>query len=323
MRYEVMLSIKHLPITRPTIDPYSPSGFSGSASLDSASRNSLRTATQASPAASQPRNIGNTADPEAVLGMLKDLFMQFFNQLQGILDKGVRPPVPKNNDLPIPQPRVKPADDATLTDKRNEYIPGLSNKRKGEKPNNIWTGFRQGSNGNCVTISAIKAAMAKFGQSPKDIYKSVEASEQGYKVVMRDGFELTLSKAELQAAIRGSNFVGMSDPEMLKDAHFLFACSAKRAQMENNDGWASRSFNAAITTLNNGEDEDRNKPGEGFLRLGLKDHMKRVKVSEFADPSLIGMVNRRGHSVAVVEGCEELYGRKGDRPRDGQAVALI
>lgn len=323
MRYEVMLSIKHLPITQPTIDPYGASGFSGSVSFDSASQNRLRTATQASPSASQSRNVGNAANPDALLGMLKDLLMQFFSQLQAIFDKGVRPPVPKNNDLPIPQPRVKPADDATLTDKRNEYIPGLSNKRKGEKPNNIWTGFRQGRNGNCVTISAIKAAMAKFGQNPKDIYKSVEANEHGYKVVMRDGFELKMSKAELQAAIRGSNFVGMSDPEMLKDAHFLFACSAKRAQMENNDGWASRSFNAAIATLNNGEDEDRNKPGEGFLRLGLKDHMKRVKVSELANGSFIGMVNRSDHSVAVVDGHEEIYGSKGNRPTHGQAVALI
>lgn len=316
-----MLSINHNRVAPPTIEPYRAPNLSIRASLESARRDNFRTATPLPRSEVKADSFSNTADTSVLFTMLGDLFKQFFTQLQSLLGGGVRPVEPKNNDVPVPQPRVQPTPDTKPTDKQNEPIPELSTKRNGAKPNDVFSGFRQGKNGNCVTISAIKAAMAKFGQNPKDIYKSVEKGADGFKVVMRDGVKVELSKAELDAAIRGSNFVGLKDPEMLKDAHFLFACSAKRAQMENNDGRASRSFEAAIRSLNDGEDEWG--AGEGFKRLGLKDHMKHVSVRDFADKSLIGMVNRRGHSVAVVDGTEEIYGRKGGRPTDGQAVALV
>ncbi|WP_411382435.1 hypothetical protein [Pseudomonas sp. MPB26] len=255
------------------------------------------------------------------MGMLSGLFKHFFNRLQTLLGADVRPPESKRDGLPVPAPRVQPAPDTAVIDKQSEPIPELSNKRNGAKPDHIWNGFRQGKDGNCVTISAIKAAMAKFGQSPTDIYTSVKKVSEGYEVVMRDGFKLTLTMSELDRAIRSSNFVALNDNEMLKDAHFLFACSVKRAQIENNDGWASRSFEAAIRTLNDGEDESGS--GEGFKRLGLKSYMENVSVGDFADRSLIGMVNPRGHSVAVVDGSEEIYGKRGGRPKHGQAVALL
>ena len=198
-------------------------------------------------------------------------------------------------------------------------IPGLSSKRNGAKADNIWSGFRQGPDGNCVTVSAIKAAMHRFGQSPTDIYKEVKRVDGGYRVIMRDDFQLTLSDRELAAGARGSRFVGQ-DKDMLKDAHFLFAVSAKRAQMENNDGMASRSFQAAIHSLNDGEDE--RGPGEGFMRLGLKKHMKRVSVRDLARGQ-VGMCNRTGHSAAVINGREEMWGRKGAPPTRGDAVALM
>ena len=156
-------------------------------------------------------------------------------------------------------------------------ISGLSSKRNGAKPDNIWSGFRQGPDGNCVTVSAIKAAMYRFGQSPTDIFKEVTKTSGGYQVVMRDDFKLTLTDRELAEGARGARFVG-ADKGMLKDAQFLFAVSAKRAQMENNDRTAGRSFQAAIRSLNNGEDETG--PGEGFMRLGLKKHMKKVSVRD-------------------------------------------
>jgi hypothetical protein len=198
-------------------------------------------------------------------------------------------------------------------------IPGLSDKRNGEKPADIWGGFRQGPDGNCVTVSAIKAAMYKFGQSPTDIFKHVRKDGDKYHVIMRDDKLVTLTDQELAQAARSSRFIG-SDKGMLKDAQFLFAVSAKRAQMENNDGTAGRSYQAALLSLNNGEDETG--PGEGFLRLGLRQHMRTVHFSQLAKGQL-GMCNRTGHSVAVIEGYEEMYGRKGRRPTQGQAVALI
>ena len=213
----------------------------------------------------------------------------------------------------------KPTPAVPTPDSHPARIEGLSEKRNGAKADDIWSGFRQGPDGNCVTVSAIKAAMHKFGQSPTDIYKKVIKTERGYHVAMRDGFRLTLTHEELKQAAQGARFVG-KDKGMLKDAQFLFAVSAKRAQMENNDGRAARSFSAAIRSLNDGEDE--RGAGEGFLRLGLKKHMKRVAVSVLARGQ-VGMVNRTGHSVAVIGGKEELWGRKGRAPSQGHAVALV
>lgn len=316
-----MLSISHNRVVSPTIEPCRTPDHSVRASPHSVPRENVRTATAVPRSEVKSDSFSNNADTSALLSMLGEVFKQFFTQLQSLLRGDVHPVEPKNNDVPAPSPRVQPTPDTRLTDKQNEPIPELSTQRRGAKPKDIFSGFRQGRNGNCVTISAIKAAMAKFGQSPKDICKSVEKGVDGFKVVMRDGMTVELSKAELDSAIRGSNFVGINDPGMLKDAHFLFAVSAKRAQMENNDGRAGKSYEAAIRSLNDGEDEWG--PGEGFKRLGLKDHMKRVSVREFADKSLIGMVNRRGHSVAIVDGIEENYGRKGGRPTGGQAIALM
>lgn len=198
-------------------------------------------------------------------------------------------------------------------------MPGLSMKRNGAKPDDIWRGFRQGPSGNCVTVSAIKAAMHRFGQSPTDIYKAVTKTADCFRVVMRDDFVLSLTERELRQAAWGSNFVGR-DGELLKDAHFLYAASVKRAQMENNDGTAGRSFHAAMRSLNDKEDEFG--PGEGLERLGLRKHMRTVKARKLGD-GLVGICNRRGHSVAVIDGLEEMWGRKGRAPVHGDAIALV
>ncbi|MGB3122788.1 MAG: hypothetical protein WBB95_03185, partial [Pseudomonas sp.] len=107
---------------------------------------------------------------------------------------------------------------------------------------------------------------------------------------------------------------------MLQDAQFLYAVSAKRAQMENNDGTASRSFHAAMLSLNDKEDEYG--PGEGLKRLGLSKHMRTVNVRELARGQ-VGISNRSGHSVAVINGREELWGQPGFAPTHGNAIALV
>lgn len=267
----------------------------------------------------------NAADLKEVLSLIAGIVEKLVAALsrrtepKQVIPDTVPPPVPPAvlprvvPDVPAPKPEPRPV--PVVAD-----LPHLSSKRNGDKADNIWSGFRQGPDGNCVTVSAIKAAMHKFGQSPTDIFEDVRKVDSNYHVLMRDGFRLVLSTQELAAAARGSRFVGQ-DKGMLKDAHFLFAASAKRAQLENNDGWASRSFHAAIRTLNDGEDE--RGPGEGFLRLGLRKYMKRVRVGVLAAGQL-GMVNRQGHSVAVINGHEEQYGNKGKRPRfDEGAIALI
>jgi len=236
----------------------------------------------------------------------------------------VFPDVPPQSQVnPQSVRRAAPADSALVAASAPAQgyggdVPGLSNKRNGAKPFNIWSGFRQGPGGNCATVATIKAAMHKFGQSPTDIYREVRRLDGGYRVTMRDNYTLTLTDRELAVATRASQFIG-ADKGMLKDAHFLFAVSAKRAHEENNDTTAGESFEAGVESLNDGEDEEQ--PGEGFLRLGLVHYMKKVSVRELAEGRL-GVSNRRDHSVAVINGREETWGRPGAVPWQGEAVAL-
>ncbi|CAI8726202.1 MULTISPECIES: hypothetical protein [Pseudomonas] len=273
----------------------------------------------ASATAGGPRGqaaIGADPDPAAsVIALFTSFFTQLFNLLTSKTDKLV----PDSTPRPQVNPTVEPVVPPEPQPKQYVPIPNLSDKRNGAKPDNIWSGFRQGPDGNCVTVSAIKAAMYKFGQSPTDIYKEVIKTSDGYRVTMRDDFVLNLTDQELKIGAAASRFIGR-DKGMLKDAQFLFAVSAKRAQMENNDGWASRSYPAGVRSLNNGEDEFG--PGEGFLRLGLRKHMKRVSVRDLARGQL-GMCNRAFHSVAVINGREEMYGRQGSAPTRGDAIALV
>lgn len=266
-----------------------------------------------------PRHVaeldGCGANQAADLQTIISMFSTFMSQITALLSGGRE--LDKAKVVPAPvTPEIKPL---PLVPKPQTPLPDLSTKRNGAKSDDIWGGFRQGPDGNCVTVSAIKAAMHKFGQSPTDIYKNVSKTERGYDVTMRDGFHLTLTSQELKQAAAGARFFGR-DRGMLKDAEFLFAASAKRAQIENNDGRAARSFSAAIRSLNDGEDE--RGAGEGFERLGLKKHIKNVPVNTLARGQ-VGMVNRARHSVAVIDGKEELWGRKGRAPRYGDAVALI
>lgn len=260
--------------------------------------------------------VANNSEP---LDKLMTLFTSFLTQLINLVSDnkerpvpGISPSRPEVTTPVVPAPAPPKPEPAAM-------IAGLSKKRNGAKPDNIWSGFRQGPDGNCVTVSAIKAAMYQFGQSPTDIFKEVKKTERGYHVVMRDDVTVNLTDRELAEGARGAKFVG-ADKEMLKDAQFLFAISAKRAQDENNDGRAARSFGAAIRSLNDGEDE--RGPGEGLKRLGLSKHMKRVPVRELAKGQL-GMCNRARHSVAVINGREELWGRQGKAPTHGDAIALV
>ncbi len=262
----------------------------------------------------EKEGIGNESE---ILKTLVVLFNSFFTQLLSLVSNKNDNKVP-DTPAPLPAPRVVP-EPVVPSPEPATNIPGLSSKRNGAKPDNIWSGFYQGPDGNCVTVSAIKAAMYRFGQSPTDIFKSVTRTHDGYRVVMRDEFQLTLTDRELREGAKGAQFKG-PDKGMLQDAEFLFAVSAKRAQMENNDRMAGRGYWAAIRSLNNGEDETG--PGEGFLRLGLRQHMKRVSVRELARGQ-VGMCNRTGHSVAVINGREELWGRRGSSPTRGDAVALM
>lgn len=202
--------------------------------------------------------------------------------------------------------------------KHFNYKPDASNP--GKKPDNIWSGFSQGPDGNCVTVSAIKGAMMKFGQKPTDVFKEVKETGEGYHVKMRDGFELTLSKGELRQAAAYAQFKG-DNPGMITDANFMYAASAKRAQIEgnghdDNPNAAKQSFAHAMQSLNNGE-----MGWEALDRLGLKGLYRRTSSSELASGKL-GVVDYGGHSMAVIGGRIELWGGRGGRPQEGLAYAF-
>ncbi|MCR4539954.1 hypothetical protein NUV89_16290 [Pseudomonas sp. 18.1.10] len=172
-----------------------------------------------------------------------------------------------------------------------------------EKPRDIWGGFYQGSNGNCVTVSAIKAAMMRFGQKPTDIFRQVKQVPNGYEVSMRDGYTLPLTHEELNKARQTSQLRG-TDPALLEDANFLYAVSAKRAQLENNDFRAKQSFEVAMQTLNDGD-----FPGNALRRLGLFAYVRESSAEELAKGA-IGTLAGIGHSVAVFDGALDLFGKK-------------
>ncbi len=279
---------------------------------------------QHTPTLPRRSSVKAAGDETGAVSMLIALVNSLFTQMMTLVSDKKDQTLPLVPPQPKPQPKVQPQVTPGVLPEpfkpgSNATIAGLSDKRNGAKPANIWSGFRQGPDGNCVTVSAIKAAMHKFGQSPTDIYKDVKKDGTGYRVTMRDDVVVTLSDRELVDGARGAKFVGQ-DKGMLKDAQFLFAVSAKRAYMENNDRTAGKSFNAAVRSLNDGEDESG--PGEGFKRLGLQKHMRTVSVRDLAN-GMVGMCNRTGHSVAVINGHEELWGREGRSPTRGNAIALI
>lgn len=173
------------------------------------------------------------------------------------------------------------------------------------RPADIWSGFYQGVEGNCVTVSAIKAAMIRFGQDPGAIYKQVQITPAGYDVVMRDSFRLQLTHEEVRQAAAESNFYG-GNRQLLEAAHFLYAVSAKRAQIENNDFRARESYATALQTLNDGE-----FPGEALRRLGLFGYLRESTVAELAKGA-VGTLADNGHSVAVIDGVLDFYGEKHD-----------
>ena len=262
-------------------------------------------------------------------------YLEFLRKLLRLLfpdDEGVTPPSPPspgggggggggrrvNPDHFGPS---EPMSNKPLTEgaRHFNYTPDKSNP--GKKPDNIWSGFRQGPDGNCVTVSAIKGAMMKFGQKPTDVFKAVQQAGDGYDVKMRDGFELHLSKNELQQAAAYARFQG-DDPAMMTDANFMFAASAKRAQMEGNGldddpNQSRKSFAHAMQSLNNGE-----MPHEALDRLGLKGLYRQSSSGELASGRL-GVVAYGGHSMAVIGGRIELWGRRGEAPRPGIAYAFL
>lgn len=268
----------------------------------------------------------------ATSAQLREFLRMLLKQLFGDTDDDTTPPAPG----PAPSPRggggfgpgvdrttfptAEKMSDKPVTEGARHFNYRPDTSTSGKKPENIWSGFSQGPDGNCVTVSAIKAAMMQFGQKPTDVFREVKEAGDGYDVKMRDGFELHLSRDELKQAAREARFKG-DDPAMMTDANFMYAASAKRAQMEGNGhddnvNEAKKSYSHALRSLNNGE-----MPHEALDRLGLKGLYRRSSSSELASGKL-GVVAYDRHSMAVVGGRVELWGGRGGRPKEGIAYTF-
>ena len=166
---------------------------------------------------------------------------------------------------------------------------------------NIFTGFRQGGAGNCVTVAAIKAGMTRFGTG--GIFQQViQANDGSWNIRMRDGYRMNLRQQEIDAARQLSRFSG-ADQRLLNRAVFYYAAATKRAMYENNDGWGRRGFTAAAQTLNNGE-----MTTEGLHFLGLDRYVRRISVADMHRYNAV-VASNSGHAMWVSAGVVERYGR--------------
>lgn len=138
------------------------------------------------------------------------------------------------------------------------------------KSEDLFKGFSQTDRGNCVSTAIIKGALDHYG---KDVFKDVKKGEDGsYSVKLQDGKDVTVTRAELQAAAAGAHFVG-TEPDTKAFANLAYAVMAKRAEQEGHEG--SKTFGEALVTLSNGENA---KKTPEFL--GLQDKMKSISIDE-------------------------------------------
>jgi hypothetical protein len=177
-------------------------------------------------------------------------------------------------------------------------------------PNAYFSAFKQGGTGNCVSVAAIKAAMAKFG--PDNVFKSVTRSGNGYDVTMRDGVKVRVSDSELASASRLSRLSG-KDSGLLRQANLMYAAMANRAQLEGNDGRRNMSFEQACQSLNNGESYL-----EGAKWLGLKNHMKKINPRDMDSYTAVITASAK-HAMFASGGYIDHYGQKKDATRNGGA----
>lgn len=161
--------------------------------------------------------------------------------------------------------------------------------------------FRQGGTGNCVTIAVIKAGIEIFGLN--NIFNhSKNANDDGFKFIMRDGFEAEVSSDEMQLAKNGSRFMVLQSQEIFDYANICFAAMAKRAMIEGNDDINNPTYEQAIETLNNGE-----YYLHGPNWMGLRHNFKYIG-RKYATMNGGCVGASKAHCFYVSHGYEDKYG---------------
>ncbi|WP_248752031.1 hypothetical protein [Pseudomonas sp. MWU15-20650] len=112
---------------------------------------------------------------------------------------------------------------------------------------------------------------------------------------------------ELAYAASCSGFTG-NNQTILNAANFMYAVSAKRAQLENNDGFAAHSFRAAVDSLNTWEHTQ-----EGLNRLGLQNYVQQTTAQALINGAP-GVMAENNHVFTVLNGKTDNYGHVGYTP---------
>lgn len=220
--------------------------------------------------------------------------------------------------LPKAPERVNSGVQAVLSGKK---LFALSGKTPGVRPQDVWFGVRFSTQNNEGTLSSIKAAMMRFGQSPLGVFSSVTPSGDGYDIVMRDGFKLRLTLKEIAQARFNGYQPGytVEDGGMRKDVSFMYAAVAKRVQLENQDG-SVKDFKGAI-----GKMQSDQSPGACLKRLGLSGHMRRTTWESLGTNGGIGVVaagrNTNFAFEGLLDGCNIKHGLP--RGHTGEAYEVI
>lgn len=186
---------------------------------------------------------------------------------------------------------VRPSDsDALKVQTDSKQVQGISNKKPGQPPDDIWMGLMEGNGLNAGYIACIKAAMLKFGQSPLGIYTSVTEKDGVYEVVMRDGNRASLSKADLEKAALFADFRG-TDESMIEDATFIYAVAAKRMQHDKSsksvpNAFSKEPYECALQLLTN-----YFRAYRAFPNLGLGAYMRETTPKELVASGGIGLID--------------------------------
>ncbi|UII72867.1 hypothetical protein LVW35_06720 [Pseudomonas sp. HN11] len=185
---------------------------------------------------------------------------------------------------------------------------------QGKKPEDIFGGFSQWDNDNCVSVAAIKMAMMQFGEQPTDVFKEVREIAHGFQVTLRNNQTIYLTQDELEMAAFAAKFKG-EDPRAITSANFIFAVMAEVERQKR----PGVSYGEALTVMN--------RPDAiplAFERLGLLDQIEMVAPEDLAGGRLGAFHGDNGkdgtHTSVSVGGKEERWGNRGGASPTGENI---
>ncbi|MFN8610064.1 MAG: hypothetical protein U0931_21155 [Vulcanimicrobiota bacterium] len=149
----------------------------------------------------------------------------------------------------------------------------------------IFSQFGQNKIGNCVSTGVIKAALDHFDG---EVFDHVTKDSDGYKVALRNGSSVHISRDELRQAGHATNWDGKPS-EVKSMATLCYAVIAKRE--------ARRAHISLADAFN--DMADGYSATTAVKYLGLASHVKQIKASEINQYD--GIFAHGGHHVVYVD----------------------